>query len=537
MCSKRQYAYRVMKGMSKMKNQASQAMAKAINTISRWMILACMLTSSNAWALQDEAWGPPYRIIYGGYSMKSTDWAKWEGVFNLVHHSLIDRDAQEVRYIFDNAAARGMKILTTLPIYDVKTDSIDTAALEAFVKSYKDEPALFGYVYEAAYRIPPKRQLDIYNAVKKIDPTRPVWSEFSSTSHTTWKRLFNPDACDALFTYNYPYEVKDRGDMVARIRYSVLAVNAAKKKRTPIVPILQAFEGTRWKAVPVGGMRDQLNQWIDAQPLAGVAFYRWRGNAKYQGLLSDMRENTQMWQEAKALCEQVAEYVTGDYIDAGSWQRIVKRSAAKEAVVEAERLADTGTFEGAMLLDQDNEDLTPESTVALDWEKRGGSVISGGVLGSKRAIQVTDNLAFRWDLLKHEKGVLQTQVYIKPTEDGYAKGMVGLHEDENGYLLAGVRLGHGSGANSNTFSYFNQQGKWQRLGMAFVPDKWYLVTISIRRDDGSVTYVVTDVESGEQHAAQAKTRQSASQITLISVHSDHAESVIVDEIRVEVRPN
>jgi len=279
-------------------------------------------------------WGPPYRVLYGGYSMKPDDWELVSGTFNLIHHSLLGKSPDEIREILNQAKKYKMKIITTIPIWDPDTGEIDEYKLNKlrkFIEIFSKDQAIFGYVYEAAYRIPPDKQKEIYAIVKKLDPSRPVWCEFSSTSFNTWK-LFNPDACDALFTYNYPYEITDKDDSVVnRIRYSVNAIKKVGADKLPVIPILQAFRGARWRIVPKGGMASQFSLWLELPKIAGVSFYRWRGRKPYYGLLEDGSENNYAWTEVKILCRQIAQQ-SGPFVNREKWYKVLKTSQALNVI-------------------------------------------------------------------------------------------------------------------------------------------------------------------------------------------------------------
>jgi hypothetical protein len=270
-------------------------------------------------------WRPPYRVIYGGYSMEPDDWALWAGVFNLVHHALLGREPAETRQLLDAARKHQMKILTVVGLWDAATDRMDDSKLKKLLADIgHDEPALFGYQFEAAYRIPPERQKDIYDAIKKVDPLRPVWMEFSSTSPETWKR-FNPQACDAVLSYNYPYEVTDKSDdTMGRVSYSVRAIQAVKPKDLPVVPLLQAFSGQRWRPIPRGGMAAQFERWLDVGPVAGVGFYRWRGRQPYAGVPDDGTQDGFGWQESQELCRQLAPQ-PGPFVSPDLWRKTAGR--------------------------------------------------------------------------------------------------------------------------------------------------------------------------------------------------------------------
>jgi hypothetical protein len=260
--------------------------------------------------------------------MVKDDWELWDGVFNLVHHSVVGRERAEARRILNAAKSHKMKILSPISVWDKKAEKIDVSKLQQTLDNIgRDEPALFGYVFEAAYTIPPDRQKLIYDAIKKTDPTRPVWMEYSSTSGVTWKR-FNPEACDAVMSYNYPYEAKDKGpNAVVRVSYSVQAMQAVKPKSLPVIPLLQAFGGSRWRVVPRGGMADQFDRWLEIEPVAGVSFYRWRKSGNYAGLFTDGSESNYTWEEVKQLCRQLAEQ-HGPAVDAAAWRKAAGRSKA-----------------------------------------------------------------------------------------------------------------------------------------------------------------------------------------------------------------
>jgi len=255
----------------------------------------------------DAGWRPPYRTIYGAYSMKPGDWALWDGVVNLVHYAVVGREATDARRLLDTAGKHGMKVFSPVSVWNFKTAQFDDSRLRQFLDEVgRDHPALFGYVYEAAYRIPPDTQKQIYDTIKRLDPVRPVWMEFSSTSPTTWQR-FNPQACDAVLSYNYPYEKTDKADTtVARVDYSVRALGPVKPRPLPVIPLLQAFSGSKWRVVPRGGMAAQFEHWLAAEPVAGIAFYRWRTSGPYAGILEDASEDSYTWKEIQELCRRLA---------------------------------------------------------------------------------------------------------------------------------------------------------------------------------------------------------------------------------------
>lgn len=290
------------------------------------LLLAGMVAAAACRAVEPlEFWRAPYRVIYGGHSMQPGDWELWDGVFNIVHYPLLGRSPAEAQRILDAARRHRMKVLSPVSVWDTKTGRIDSSKLQQLLEQIgRDEPALFGYVYEAAYQIPPERQQAIYDAIKRVDPKRPVWSEFSSTSAETWRR-FNPKACDAVLSYNYPYEAKDRATNTSvRVTYSVRAISAVKPKELPVIPLLQAFAGSRWRVVPRGGMADQFDRWLDIEPIAGVAFYRWRRSRAFLGIPADGSGDNYTWKEVQQLCWQLSRQ-TGPFVEAVAWRQQVGR--------------------------------------------------------------------------------------------------------------------------------------------------------------------------------------------------------------------
>lgn len=510
-------------------------------------LLCCMAFCTAETQGADADWGPPYRIIYGGYSMEPGDWDLWAGTLNLVHHSLIGRDATEVRELLDEARKRRMKILTTAPIWDPKTETMNVSGLISLVDKAGEHPAFFGYVVEAAYRIPPATQKRVYDAIKEADSARPVWMEFSSTSSKTWE-LFNPAACDAVFTYNYPYEVKDRpgSNTVGRVRSSVNAIRAVNTGAVHVVPLLQTFAGTRWRKIPRGGVADQFDRWLALDTVAGVGFYRWRGRADgaYGGLLCDGTEDDYSWTETQQLCRQLAAQ-RGPLVDAQAWRKAAGRPDPStverdETALESEPKASSRepvrsvAFEAdSMLLDQDWEDMAEGTAPAADWSQRGGTVTAGGAMGTGRAIKVRKGLVFRLAEPTSASTGVRLAFAIKPSAKGYAKGMVTLSDARTGYIAVGLRLGHGTAANSNVFSGLNAQGKWRSLGVPFVPDRWYRVVVIARGDADDIVYQIEDLESAKTYARSLERRFAGRGFAALGISADHAETVVVDEIRLE----
>lgn len=514
-----------------------------------WMMTCCVVCGLAEAASPKAEWGPPYRVVYGGYSMEPGDWDLWDGVFNLVHHSLLGRDATETRRLLDTAWRHGMKILTTAPIRDPKTGVVDTSKLTALVAHVGKHPALFGYVMEAAYRIPPAEQKKIYDAIKKIDPAHPVWMEFSSTSSKTWK-LFNPDACDAIFTYNYPYEVQDRpgSNTVGRVRYSVRAVRAANRRHLPVIPLVQTFAGTRWRKIPPGGVADQFDLWLELDTIAGIGFYRWRGRSDgaYAGLLTDGTKDQYSWKETRTICHQLARQ-KGPFVDAEQWRRLAGRvekpkharsipAARPPSVAKPPRQpANTpDAFEGvSMLLDQDWEDVAVGTTPPADWNRRGGTVAAGGAMGTGHAVKVEKGIAWRLEKPTPPTAAIRLTFAIKPLEKGYAKGMITLSDARTGYLAVGLRLGHGTAVNSNVFSALDAKGKWRSLGIPFVPDHWYRVVIIVGTEGDKVSYHIEDLQTKKSFQRSLERRFPHSGFAALDVSADHARAVVVDEIRLE----
>ncbi len=458
-------------------------------------------------------WGPPYCVIYGGYSAESdADWDMWDGVFNLVHHSLIGRDEKEVEHILSLARRHKMKILTTVWLYDFKKNKIDEEAVAKFKKFYEVfgcREEIFGYGFEAAYRIPRDKQLEIYRIIKSIDPSRPVWMEFSSTSTTTWKRGFNPDACDGIYPYLYPYETKDKDENLIgrtkRILYPIPAINELKRKGTVVVPIIQAFMGGSWnKLPPKGSIMMQFRYWLNVNDMVGVGFYRWRSRGIYKGI-PEIPGGDYVWEEVKELCKGL---LSGNIkidksfaIKAGNENKL-KLSEVKSEVNTVSELR----FEiKEIFIDQDFEDIALNtSPPKSDWDIRNtGLVVLPVKVGypvGYRILKLFDKYPVIARSLPKWDGDVKLSFWVKPTEPGYGKGMVYLETfGHPGYVAAGLRLGHGSGANSNVFSYLNKDGRWVSTGVRWKPDTWYRVEMIFGKD--KIIYNFFDIRSSRLNSS------------------------------------
>ncbi len=448
-----------------------------------------------------EHWGRPYCMIYGGYSAKSdADWNLWDGVFNLVHHSLIGRDEKDIKHIFSLARKHKMKILTTVWLYDFKNNRIDEKSIEKlkeFYRKFGNEQALFGYGYEAAYKIPKDKQLEIYKIIKSIDPKRPVWMEFSSTSGTTWKRGFNPDACDGIYPYLYPYESKDKDENLIgntkRVLYPISAINELKRKETIVVPVIQAFMGGTWnKLPPKGSIMMQFRYWLNVDNMQGIGFYRWRGRGIYYGI-PEIPGGEYLWKEVKTLCRGL---LSGKIkIDKSlairpetSHQQKTKSSEHPNVKFETEQIQ----------IDQDFEDISANSLPPKgDWDiKNTGLVVSpkkpGYPVGYK-ILKLSEKYPVIARSLPKWKKAIKLSFWVKPSSDGYARGIVYLDTYKHrGYIATGVRLGHGSGVNSNIFSYLNKNGKWASTGVKWKAGNWYRVEMICF--DRKVIYNIFDIK-------------------------------------------
>jgi len=91
-----------------------------------------------------------------------------------------------------------------------------------------------------------------------------------------------------------------------------------------VIPLLQAFGGSRWRVVPRGGMADQFDRWLETGPIAGVAFYRWRRSRAFIGIPADGSEENYTWKEVQQLGRQLAEQ-RGPFVDATAWRKLAGR--------------------------------------------------------------------------------------------------------------------------------------------------------------------------------------------------------------------
>ncbi len=465
-------------------------------------------------------WGKPYCMIYGGYSAKSdADWDMWQGVFNLVHHSLIGKDEKEVKHIFSLAREHRIKILTTVWLYDFKQNRIDekaVAKLKNFYKRFGKEQALFGYGYEAAYKIPKDKQLVIYKTIKSIDPNRPVWMEFSSTSASTWQRGFNPDACDGLYPYLYPYESKDRDtNLIAntkRILYPIPAINKLKHKDTIVVPVIQAFIGGSWnKLPPKGSIMMQFRYWLNVDNIAGIGFYRWRTRGIYQAI-PEIPNGKYVWKEVQTLCKELH---NGKIKIDKSFAIKPKSSKSRKINIpknlqNRKPINNTNSYENSkqaaiefeaeqILIDQDFEDIAANDLPPpSDWDiKNSGLVISpinAGYPVGYKILKLSAKYPVIARTLPKWEHATKLSFWVKPNANGYAKGLVYLDTfSHKGYIASALRLGHGSGTNSNVFSYINKNGKWASLGIRWKAGNWYRV--EILSSDEKITYNIYDIKN------------------------------------------
>jgi len=254
--------------------------------------------------------GHPYRLLWAGYSMQEGDWDVWEGVFDIIHFGAIGLEDEQVAAILDPAALRGMKVIVSAnAVYDRERRAINAERVQAFVGRWGAHPGLFGFILEATYRVPLDDQMAIYSAFKAAAPDLPFWTEFSSTSAETWASSLNPEACDAIVSYNYPCEVTDLpgADCSRRIRYSTNAYRNVTEGQVPIIPLLQTFEGGTWRSPLPGEVITQYLTWENelGDSVVGMGCYRWRDNPNYKGICGDVLP-AHVWEEVQTLSRHLA---------------------------------------------------------------------------------------------------------------------------------------------------------------------------------------------------------------------------------------
>jgi hypothetical protein len=254
--------------------------------------------------------GHPIRVLLTGYSMIEGDWDRWKGVFDVIHFSLIGSDEAQVDGTLQAASERGMKVLVSAnAVYDAARHQVDQRKVEGFVRGWGSHPGLYGFLLEATYTVPLEDQRRVYDALKKAAPTLPLWTEFSSTDAKTWRTCLNQDACDVIATYNYPCETSDSpdSDCSARVRYSTEAYRRVMRRKIPLVPLLQSFQGEQYRSPRPGELILQWFTWERelGDAVIGAGFYRWRDNPHYKGIGGDVLP-AYVWGEVQTLCRFLA---------------------------------------------------------------------------------------------------------------------------------------------------------------------------------------------------------------------------------------
>ena len=158
----------------------------------------------------------------------------------------IEKSKRETVDVFLNRAQQA-KVKVLLEIYRPLVESRDIAGVQEFIRAYKDHPAVCGwYLYDEPeiknpQPITPDLLIEVYRAIKVIDPVKPVALIFAEID----KIAPYSNAMDIMMWDRYPCEkTNTEFSWIAAYRASLNQVSKlAKIKKKRFVNVVQAYAG------------------------------------------------------------------------------------------------------------------------------------------------------------------------------------------------------------------------------------------------------------------------------------------------------